>query len=251
MAMAALIKPGSFTAHSAQLQPVKLGAKAGRCAFIVRAIDENVKVESDSAASATAAGRALNRGQVSTWFDETYTSWPEIHRVLTERKMKSLEWQRAYELLQLGEAVLIDVREPQDFEKIRAQAAVNAPLFRLIQGNSFKSNIRRLGHALITDFAGTERNPDFLIQALNAVDGQKEKPVVVMCDVGGTLKTIVERPGLKPKSYADPERRFGRASRSLRAVYELQEAGFSNVYHFTGGFNTWMHEDLPTDGEDY
>lgn len=39
--------------------------------------------------------------------------------------------------------------------------------------------------------------------------------------------------------------------RSLRAVYELQEAGFSNVYHFTGGFNTWMHEDLPTDGEGY
>ncbi|BBN13288.1 hypothetical protein MPTK1_6g02370 [Marchantia polymorpha subsp. ruderalis] len=250
MAMAASIKPGRFIAPSARVQPVWLGAKAGRCSFVVRAVDENVKVENDSGASAAAAA-APKRGQVSTWFDETYTSWPEIHRVLTERKMKSLEWQKAYEMLQAGEAVLIDVREAQDFEKIRAQVAINAPLFRLIQGNSFKANIRRLGHALITDFAGTERNPDFLSQAMNAVNGELEKPVVVMCDVGGTLKTIVERPGLKPKSYADPERRFGRASRSLRAVYELQEAGFSNVYHFTGGFNTWMHEDLPTDGEGY
>lgn len=47
----------------------------------------------------------------------------EIHRVLTERKMKSLEWQKAYEMLQAGEAVLIDVREAQDFEKVTTYAS--------------------------------------------------------------------------------------------------------------------------------
>ncbi|KAH6554538.1 hypothetical protein KP509_1Z327000 [Ceratopteris richardii] len=66
---------------------------------------------------------------------------------------------------------------------------------------------------MMTDFAGTERNPLFIEQALEAVGGDKDKKVVVMCSIGGTLQTYVERKGLKPKKYADPERMFGRQSR--------------------------------------
>ncbi|KAL2623303.1 hypothetical protein R1flu_003508 [Riccia fluitans] len=247
MAMAAFKPSGELlvgrTRFNSKLS-VKPTVRLGHFSLIVRSNNSDVKVGSDSGKTSP------KRGQVSTWFDETYTSWPEVHRVLTERNMRSIECQEAFKLARSGKAILIDVREPQDFRKIHAQAAVSVPLFRLIQGNSFKANLRRLGHALITDFAGTERNPEFVSQALSAVNGNKKKTVVVMCDVGGTLKTIVERPGIKPKSYADPERRFGRASRSLRAVYELQEEGFSDVFHLTGGLNTWAYQDLPTDEED-
>lgn len=59
----------------------------------------------------------------------------------------------------------------------------------------------------------SERNPKFVEQALQAVGGDNQKPVVAICDIGGTLSTFVERKGPKAKKYADPQRRFGRASR--------------------------------------
>ncbi|KAL3690819.1 hypothetical protein R1sor_004470 [Riccia sorocarpa] len=234
------------TRFSSKLPVKAIAVRLRHHSLIVRANDSKVKAGNELRSGKTSP----QRGQVSTWFDETYTAWPEVHRVLTERNMRSVDCQEAFKLVRSGKAVLIDVREPQDFGRVHAQAAVSVPLFRLIQGNSFKANLRRLGHALITDFAGTERNPEFLSQALSAVNGNQKKTVVVMCDVGGTLKTIVERPGIKPKSYADPERRYGRASRSLRAVYELQEAGFSSVLHLTGGFNTWSYQGLPMEERD-
>eukprot|EP01018_Ginkgo_biloba_P029878 Gb_06965 [translate_table: standard] len=73
--------------------------------------------------------------------------------------------------------------------------------------------MRRLGYAFLTDFAGTERNPKFINQVMDATRGNKRKVVVVMCDIGGTLLTYVERGGAKYKKFADPERKFGRQSR--------------------------------------
>lgn len=69
-----------------------------------------------------------------------------------------------------------------------------------------------------------------------------------MCQIGGTLLTYVERGGAKYKKFADPERKFGRQSRSLKAIYELQEAGFKNVLHLKDGLNQWIYEGLPIDG---
>jgi hypothetical protein len=45
-----------------------------------------------------------------------------------------------------------------------------------------------------------------------------------MCDIGGTLDTTVSYRREK-KIYADPERQFGRESRSLKAAYELLQVG--------------------------
>jgi hypothetical protein len=59
--------------------------------------------------------------------------------------------------------------------------------------------------------------------------------VIVMCATGGTLKTVINRTSgaagsaanptgkgrVKVKNYNDPERAFGRESRSLKACYEL------------------------------
>ena len=46
---------------------------------------------------------------------------------------------------------------------------------------------------------------------------------------------------------ADPERAFGRESRSLKAIFELYEDGWSlnNIRHVEGGFQQWKFQDLP------
>ncbi|XP_024518494.1 rhodanese-like domain-containing protein 14, chloroplastic isoform X1 [Selaginella moellendorffii] len=213
---------------------------------------------------------AARNGYVGSLFDDAfkYTAWIEIHRKLTERNLVSLDCDEAYKMMKSGDAVLIDVRECQPFEKVlldhssyfsaqdpffllsqvHGEGTKSAPLFRQIQGNDLKANARRLGFALLTNFSGTERNPEFVEKALDAVNGDKNKKVIVLCSIGGTLLTYVERTGPKAKKFKDPERFFGRQSRSLKAAYELQEAGFTNVFHLQGGFNEWIHRDLPTSG---
>ncbi|KAG0573939.1 hypothetical protein KC19_VG223200 [Ceratodon purpureus] len=186
-------------------------------------------------------------GYVGSWFEDSfkYTAWVQVHRVLTERGLQDCDCKEAYERIESGNAIAIDIRQADEYVRLHAKGARSAPLFRLIQGNDLKDNLRRLGYALITDFKGTERNPDFVATAVEAVNGDKSKQVIVYCSIGGTLQTFVERKGPKAKKFNDPERLFGRQSRSLKAIYELQEAGFTNVLHMKGGLNEWMHLDFP------
>lgn len=51
---------------------------------------------------------------------------------------------------------------------------------------------------------------------------KKNQKVLVVCAIGGTLDTFVSYRREK-KMFEDPERTFGRESRSLKAVYELLE----------------------------
>ena len=65
-----------------------------------------------------------------------------------------------------------------------------------------------------------ERDPAFLQICQEKLP--KDKKIIVYCGLGGTL--VVGAPPYKPggKSFKDdPERMFGRESRSLKAIYEL------------------------------
>lgn len=62
--------------------------------------------------------------------------------------------------------------------------------------------------------------------------------VIIACAVGGTLDTVV-RVASTGKSASDPDRAFGRETRSLKACYELLNAGYSNVVHLKGGLSSW------------
>jgi hypothetical protein len=42
----------------------------------------------------------------------------------------------------------------------------------------------------------------------------------------------------------------GKQSRSLKAIYYLQQAGFTNVAHISGGFSQWVRDGLPVMGSD-
>lgn len=66
-----------------------------------------------------------------------------------------------------------------------------------------------------------ERDPEFREKALQKLD--KDNTLIVYCQVGGTLKTGNARPDGLKEFKDDPERAFGRESRSLKACFELQE----------------------------
>lgn len=67
-----------------------------------------------------------------------------------------------------------------------------------------------------------------------------------VCDIGGSLKTTHEV-AHKKKDYEvrDPERAFGRESRSYKAAHALIEAGFTNLLHLDGGLQQWRHQGYP------
>lgn len=71
--------------------------------------------------------------------------------------------------------------------------------------------------------------------------------VIVACAVGGTLDTVV-RVASTGKQASDPDRSFGRETRSLKACYELMTAGYTNVVHLQGGLSTWRYRGYPTEG---
>ena len=75
---------------------------------------------------------------------------------------------------------------------------------------------------LMSGACAAERNPNFRKDALAALP--KNKTIAVMCSLGGTMLV-----GTKPREMSgkvfksDPDRAFGRESRSLKACYELYE----------------------------
>ena len=72
-----------------------------------------------------------------------------------------------------------------------------------------------------------------------------------MCAIGGTLDTNVSYRREK-RLFNDPERAFGRESRSLKAAYEMLEAGWpaGALRHADGGFQQWRYQGLPLDEDE-
>lgn len=52
--------------------------------------------------------------------------------------------------------------------------------------------------------------------------------------------------------FNDPERAFGRESRSLKAAYEMLEAGWSagNIRHVDGGYQQWRFQGFPIESDE-
>ncbi|EFJ46785.1 hypothetical protein VOLCADRAFT_92946 [Volvox carteri f. nagariensis] len=116
------------------------------------------------------------------------------------------------------------------------------------EGTSFWDTVKKAAMAVGFAMRATERDPDYQTKALSVL--KKNQKVVLMCAIGGTLDTLVDlRKGVKP-AIRDPERAFGRESRSLKAAYELINAGWSanNMFWLEGGLQQWRFRGLPTEG---
>lgn len=177
-----------------------------------------------------------------------YQAWPVVHTTLTDAGLKSVDVQEAAKLQRQG-WTLVDVRLASDFERQSAAGSVNVPMYRFVAGNGLWDNLKKVAMAGFA-MKATERDPDFIANFCKVV--KKNSRVLVMCAVGGTLDTNVSYRRDK-KLFADPERAFGRESRSLKAIYELfEEGGWSlgNIRHVEGGFQVWRYEGLPLTDED-
>lgn len=187
------------------------------------------------------AGKSLTT--VTPLSGTSYTVWPVMWDYLNRKGLKQVEEEAAVALVKKG-ALIVDVRLAGDFQSEHIVGAVSVPMFRRTAGNGGWDKVKRfvMGSLAMT---ATERDPDFL-ENFQAAVKNKRTQVIVTCTVGGTLDTVV-RVKSTGKSARDPDRAFGRETRSLKACYELMQAGYSNVVHLKGGLSSWRFNGYPTE----
>lgn len=134
-------------------------------------------------------------------------------------------------------AKLVDVRLAGTFDTGHAPGSTNVPLFRLIQGNSVLDQTRRIT-AYSIGVQPTERNPEFQAEALKQLN--RNQPIIIACGRGGTVENVVE-----DKKAREPSR----YTASLRAAFELYNAGFNKIFILKGGLSEWVREGFPVEGE--
>ena len=162
--------------------------------------------------------------------------WETIHGRLVALGVESLPPAEALRrtaaspLFFIKPAKLLDIRLPSASDAEGLPGALRAPLYKLIERFDVFSLIRKAAFAFFA-VDGTERNPEWLPDLAKSVD--KSQELIVFCERGGKL---VGGSGDK----------FGFSSRSLKAVYLLREAGFTNVKHLEGGVYAWKRAGLPT-----
>ncbi|PSC68348.1 rhodanese-like domain-containing chloroplastic [Micractinium conductrix] len=173
----------------------------------------------------------------------SYTVWPVMWEYLNSKKLKQVDEDQALALIKRG-AVVVDVRLADDFRQQHIEGAISVPMFRLTAGNEKWDKVKRFVMGSLA-MKATERDPDFLKNFEKAVKGKRQQ-VIIACAVGGTLDTMV-RVASTGKQCKDPDRSFGRETRSLKACYELMQAGYSNVVHLQGGLSSWRYNGYPVE----
>lgn len=177
----------------------------------------------------------------------SYVVWPVIHAYLTDKKVKSLTCEEAYKLQEKRGAIIMDCRVAWDYERQKVEGAVNVPLWRGVAGKTPWDTVKRAIMAVGFAMKATERNPEFK-QLCQEKLPKKNSKIIVYCGLGGTLDVgaLPYKPG--GKSFKDdPERMFGRESRSLKACYELLQAGYKDVQHLKGGLSQWRYDGYPVE----
>lgn len=193
-----------------------------------------------------ARGGAVNTSPMS---GGAYVVWPAVYVSLLDRQLPQVTGEEALQMVQSQGAILVDVDRPEEFQKSTMEGAINVPLYRQVQGSSLMDNIKRISMASIA-MTATERDPDFLKYAEERLP--KNKPLIIADKRGGSLSTVMKTEkwsgeGAKTVKgeYEDPDRAFGIESRSLKACYELLEAGYTKIYFLKGGINQYNYDKLP------
>lgn len=205
-------------------------------------------------------GRPAGFTKVETLTGDTYTSWPVMYGALEKAGIASYDVATVEREVRSGKAVLVDIRLRKQYERETACGAVNAQLFRPATGRGGFYTLRRAAFAFL-GLTPTERNPNFAADAEAAVLASpngagkrgKRSRVYLMCGPGGTMERIARTTKLAAgsneaytKEFADPDRAFGRESRSLKACYELltEDKGWTDVRHVKEGLSAWRFERL-------
>lgn len=172
-----------------------------------------------------------------------YPAWESISYELNQKYgVSSIPPQKALDMMNSGEAVLVDVRPKESYAEGHCKGAMNVPAFRVInmgdeqQGGGLTSMLR----FAVMKFNGvtpTEANPEFpdRIQTLLLNKEHEGKAVILICTQGGSLTPTTTFPA-------------GKVSRSLKACWRLLHnkaiTDPKKVLHVDGGIKGWSDAGL-------
>lgn len=138
--------------------------------------------------------------------------WRVQWLALNENDVPTIEPEEAMRMVTAGEAVIVDVRVPADFDKSHALDAVNVPLFKRVDiFNTDLKGLMRFAVYSLNGVTAVEPNKDFTEQVVKAANG---KAVILYCEAGGTMEPT-------------PNFLYGKESRSLRGAYKVRWRGNS------------------------
>ncbi|KAI7837943.1 hypothetical protein COHA_008249 [Chlorella ohadii] len=173
----------------------------------------------------------------ATQADTKYPGWEVIYRDLTAAGIPSLTPEEAFDEVELGRAVLIDVRPPEDHEKAHPRGAVNIPVFLVINSPSSPGEFGKWLACKANGVTPTKPNPELAAAVAAAAAGGKS--AILVCEAGGTTEPSINFP-------------TGKASRSLKAAWKVLTSsglGASQVKHLAGGVYGYANSGLPMVGE--
>ncbi|KXZ41689.1 hypothetical protein GPECTOR_319g23 [Gonium pectorale] len=127
-------------------------------------------------------------------------------------------------------AVLLDIRPEESYVQGHLPGALHVSFYQPIAGWTPWQVARRVGYAMFGISQGTEANPNFLEEVSELVSDPASTPVVLYCNLGGSLEP----------TKTDPN---GQQTRSMVAAYELAQAGFKALHVLKGGYNDWVAND--------
>ena len=206
----------------------------------------------EAAGDAATASAAPDVDGVVPAFGPGSPPWPSIHADLRAGKFGDVRTvtpaQAVAMLRDDARAGLADVRPRIEFEEFRcggeetsgasALNARNVPYFV-----PHRSAAKRWqGYFLCTKDGLKERDPTFS-RSFREAFPDTSAPIIVGCKTGGdiaqapvTIDPVTKRQVFPEGSsqYADKSR-----SNSLMAMYELQQAGYENLFHLEGGVTEW------------
>ncbi|EFN56190.1 hypothetical protein CHLNCDRAFT_144920 [Chlorella variabilis] len=171
---------------------------------------------------------------LSVQADTKLPPWNAIYADLTAAGVDSLSPEDAFDMSELGKAVVIDVRPKQDHEQAHPKGAVNVPAFLIIESPSSPGEWGKWIACKANGVVPTKVNPELAATiAAAAADG---KAAILACEAGGTLEPSVNFPQ-------------GKVSRSLKAVVTSKVLPAERVKHLDGGVFRWFAAGLPMVGE--
>lgn len=164
--------------------------------------------------------------------------WPFVYKTLLSAGVGALTREEVVEMQKKG-AVIVDVRNQDQFEEETMEGAVSVPFFVPKTGSSFNDNLQKVT-AFILGVKPTQRNPEFATLAKEKLP--QDKPLIIACNRGGKLLANRTNSFGTAKVYSDTDQ----YTLSLKAAYELYTLGFKNLYFLTGGFRNWRAQKFPT-----
>jgi|TARA_B110000305_G_scaffold215992_1_gene254031 rhodanese-related sulfurtransferase len=237
-------------------------------------------------ASGDAAAAVADVDDILPAFGPGSSEWPVIHADLRSGKfgtVKLVTSEQAVAMMRdaANPAALADVRPRIEFAEFAAEDTNepldvrNVPYFvphrsvaKRWQGKYFPfTTFRRLiahtrltflftfspGYFLCTKDGLKERDPGFTSSFARKFP-DRHAPIVVACKTGGdlSLAPVTVDPVTKRQVFPEGSSQYVDYSKSnsLMALYELQQAGYTNLFHLQGGVTNWCASGEPHRGDE-